>query len=83
MTYIIKSVSMSESFLRTEIESCLNSLYNTNSMLFDYWLNELFDDNDEAISENWNESNLNEMYKDVEVNQLNQLFEFKLEEALS
>jgi hypothetical protein len=65
MTYIIQSVPFSQDLIEKEIENCLNSLYDTNEMLFDYWLSELFED-DVKIQENWNESNLREMYNDVD-----------------
>jgi hypothetical protein len=65
MTYIIQSVPFSQDLIEKEIENCLNSLYDTNEMLFDYWLSELFDD-DVKMQENWNESNLREMYNDVD-----------------
>jgi hypothetical protein len=65
MTYILNSVPFSQELIQKEIEKCLDSLYDTNEMLFDYWMSELFDDNDVKVQENWNESNLREMYKDV------------------
>jgi hypothetical protein len=65
MTYIIQSVPFSQDLIEKEIENCLNSLYDTNEMLFDYWLSELFED-DVKIQKNWNESNLREMYNDVD-----------------
>jgi hypothetical protein len=66
MTYILNSVPFSQELIQKEIEKCLDSLYDTNEMLFDYWMSELFDDNDVKVQENWNESNLREMYMDVE-----------------
>jgi len=66
MTYILNSVPFSQELIQKEMEKCLNSLYDTNEMAFDYWMSELFDDNDVKVQENWNEFNLREMYKDVE-----------------
>lgn len=68
MSYILESTKLSQSFIESEIKNCLNSLYNTNEMLFDYWLSELYGENDEMQIENWNESNLREMYNDVDNN---------------
>jgi hypothetical protein len=61
------------------MENCLNSLYDTNEMVFDYWLSELFDDDDVKIQENWNETNLLEMYKDVDSNRIQQLSELQVD----
>ena len=66
MTYILQSVPFSQELIQEEMEKCLDCLYDTNEMVFDYWMSELFDDNDVKVQENWNESNLREMYKDVE-----------------
>jgi hypothetical protein len=78
MTYILQSVSLSQEFIQNEMENCLNSLYDTNEMVFDYWLSELFDDDDVKVQENWNESNLLEMYKDVDSNRIQQLSELQV-----
>jgi hypothetical protein len=79
MTYILQSVSLSQEFIQNEMENCLNSLYDTNEMVFDYWLSELFDDDDVKIQENWNETNLREMYKDVDSNRIHQLSELQVD----
>jgi hypothetical protein len=79
MTYILQSVPLSQEFIQTEMEYCLNSLYDTNEMLFDYWLSELFDDDDVKVQENWNETNLLEMYKDVDSNRIQQLSELQVD----
>ena len=79
MTYILRSFPLSQEFIQTEIENCLNSLYDTNEMVFDYWLSELFDDDDVKIQENWNETNLREMYKDVDTNRIQQLSEVQVD----
>lgn len=79
MTYILQSVPLSQEFIQTEMENCLNSLYDTNEMVFDYWLSELFDDDDVKVQENWNETNLLEMYKDVDSNRIQQLSELQVD----
>ena len=79
MTYILRSFPLSQEFIQTEIENCLNSLYDTNEMVFDYWLSELFDDDDVKIQENWNETNLREMYKDVDSNRIQHLSEVQVD----
>jgi hypothetical protein len=78
MTYILQSVPLSQEFIQTEMENCLNSLYDTNEMVLDYWLSELFDDDDVKVQENWNETNLLEMYKDVDSNRIQQLSELQV-----
>jgi hypothetical protein len=82
MTYIIQSTKLSFDFIESEIENCLESLYNTNSMVFDYWLSELYDEEDQKIISNWTEENLHEMCKDVEVNQLNVISECVIDKTL-
>jgi hypothetical protein len=79
MTYILQSFPLSQEFIQNEMENCLNSLYDTNEMVFDYWLSELFDDDDVKIQENWNETNLLEMYKDVDSNRIQQLSELQVD----
>jgi hypothetical protein len=79
MTYILQSVPLSQEFIQNEMENCLNSLYDTNEMVFDYWLSELFDDDDVKVQENWNETNLREMYKDVDSNRIQQLSELQVD----
>jgi hypothetical protein len=79
MTYILRSFPLSQEFIQTELENCLNSLYDTNEMVFDYWLSELFDADDVKVQENWNESNLCEMYKDVDSNRIQQLSELQVD----
>ena len=79
MSYILHSFPLPQYFIQTEIENCLNSLYDTNEMVFDYWLSELFDDDGVEVQENWNESNLREMYKDVDSNRIQQLSEVQVD----
>jgi len=68
VTYIIKSYSLPQEFIDSEIENALNTLYSTNEMVFDYWLTELYDDEDEKLTENWTEGTMKELYKDVDYN---------------
>lgn len=35
-------------------------------MVFDYWLSELYDDENERLTENWTEGTMKELYKDVD-----------------
>ena len=79
MTYILQSFSLPEKFIQSEIENCLNSLYSTNEMLLDYWLSELFGDDNVKIQENWNETNLREMYVDVDQNRIEQLSQLQVD----
>jgi hypothetical protein len=69
MTYIIQSTALSEEFIHTEIEKCMNALYCVNDMVYDFWISTLFDDDGNKRSRNWNEENLQELYQDVEDNQ--------------
>jgi len=70
MSYIIQSTKLSQDFIDSEIKNCLDSLYNTNEMLLDYWLSELYInlDTKEQCPDSWNEENLQEMYDDVDSN---------------
>ena len=48
------------------IGSALKHLCDTNEMLYDYWIAELYDfTTDEPIEENWNEDNLKLIETDV------------------
>lgn len=48
------------------IGSALNNLCDTNEMLYDYWIAELYSfSTDEPIEENWNENNLKLIETDV------------------
>ena len=46
-----------------------------NAMLYDYWLSELYNEEGEMILEQWNESNLKLMEKDV-MNQIQAVDDF-------
>lgn len=81
MTYILRSFPLTQEFIQTEMENCLNSLYSTNEMVLDYWLNELFED-DVKVHENWNETNLREMYADVDRNRIEQLSQLQVDSLL-
>ena len=81
MTYILRSFPLTQEFIQTEMENCLNSLYSTNEMVLDYWLSELFED-DVKVQENWNETNLREMYADVDSNRIEQLSQLQVDSLL-
>ncbi len=81
MTYILRSFPLTQEFIQTEMENCLNSLYSTNEMVLDYWLSELFED-DVKVHENWNETNLREMYADVDSNRIEQLSQLQVDSLL-
>lgn len=65
MTYIIKSTALSEDFIHSQIESCVNQIELLNSKTFGYWIFQLYDDDGNKISKRWNEENLREMMEDV------------------
>lgn len=46
-----------------------------NAMLYDYWLSELYDEEGEMILDQWNQSNLKLMEKDV-MNQVQAVDDF-------
>lgn len=56
---------------QTEINEAINNAFanlaDTNAMLYDYWISELYDiqNDDEMIVSAWNEENLSLMEKDV------------------
>lgn len=68
VTYIIKSYSMPQEFIINEIENALGSLYyySSNDMIIDYWLSELYDDENEKVIENWTEETMKELYRDAD-----------------
>lgn len=43
----------------------LEFLFETNQMLHDYWVNELWDEDGEVIHSMWNENTLQELHNDV------------------
>ena len=47
------------------IASAFSSLSETNQMLYDYWLSELYDEDGNLLDEEWNEDNLRIMENDV------------------
>lgn len=66
MQYQIVSHKFNSDFIHEEIQECLKALYSLNEMLFDYWLCELYDDNDEEVTDQWTENHLRQMYDDVD-----------------
>lgn len=47
------------------IENALSNLYNLNEMIYDYWVSELYDTEEQRIDEKWNEEVLSTMELDV------------------
>jgi len=47
------------------ITDAFNNLYNWNSQVFDYWISELYDVNENEIWDKWNEDTLKLMETDV------------------
>lgn len=47
------------------ITEAFNNLYNWNPQVFDYWISELYDEDENEIWENWNEDTLKLMETDV------------------
>lgn len=47
------------------IINAFRNLSETNTMLYDYWLSELYDEEGNMIEEMWNENTLNAMETDV------------------
>jgi hypothetical protein len=56
--------------LISSIEQQLDNLSYVNQMLFDYWLNELCDENDELIPAKCSEEILSQLEKDVYDNEV-------------
>jgi len=61
---------MITSELNAAINSAFFNLAHLNAMVYDYWLSELYDlnNNNALIEANWNEQTLYEMEKDVMIN---------------
>jgi len=56
---------MTKAELNDAISIAFYNLANSNQMLYDYWLLELYDEEGEIISEQWNDHNLKLMENDV------------------
>lgn len=56
---------MNQVEVEVAIENALNNLYNLNEMIFDYWVSELYDTEEQRIDEKWNEEVLSTMELDV------------------
>ena len=56
---------MSTAELHDAISLAFYNLAQVNQMLYDYWLFELYDEEGDIISEQWNERNLKLMEDDV------------------
>jgi hypothetical protein len=67
MTYIIQSKNFTQEFIDEEILQCLDTLYQQNQMIQDYWLSQLYDEDNQPIQQNWNENTLMQMYDDLNV----------------
>jgi hypothetical protein len=52
---------------QTDKEICqsLDNLMNENQMIFDFWYSELFDDEDNRITQMWTEETLNKIKSDL------------------
>jgi hypothetical protein len=47
------------------ISRAFANLAESNQMLYDYWISELYDENDDLIIEKWNDETLKKMEDDV------------------
>jgi hypothetical protein len=56
---------MTQAELNDAISIAFYNLANSNEMLYDYWLTELYDEEGDIISEQWNDRNLKLMEDDV------------------
>jgi hypothetical protein len=56
---------MLQAELNDAISIAFYNLANSNEMLYDYWLTELYDEEGDIISEQWNDRNLKLMEDDV------------------
>jgi hypothetical protein len=64
-------IVMNQDYLNRCIEQALDNLSFLNEMLFDYWLSELYEDDDETmIVSMWNEQTLANIEKDVMMQEL-------------
>ena len=51
--------------IKASILDGLDHLYNLNSMIFDYWVSVLYDEEDHEVSEHWNLQTLYQLNQDV------------------
>lgn len=60
-----EKTSMNQVEVEVAIENALSNLYNLNEMIYDYWVSELYDTEEQRIDEKWNEEVLSTMELDV------------------
>ena len=56
---------MTQTEINGAISQAFANLSNLNEQVYDYWISELYDLNDNIIAEKWNEQTLYEMETDV------------------
>jgi len=61
-------MNFTQEFIAEEIERVLALLQKQNSMIFDYWLSELYVNEWEKNEERWNENTVLQLYDDLSVN---------------
>ena len=61
----VTETPMIQAELNDAISIAFYNLANSNEMLYDYWLTELYDEEGDIISEQWNDRNLKLMEDDV------------------
>lgn len=61
-------MNFTQEFIAEEIERVLALLQEQNSMIFDYWLSELYVNEWKKNQERWNENTVLELYDDLSIN---------------
>jgi hypothetical protein len=61
----MSNTSMTQTEINGAISQAFANLSNLNEQVYDYWISELYDLNDNIIAEKWNEQTLYEMETDV------------------
>lgn len=61
-------MNFTQEFIVEEIERVLALLQEQNSMIFDYWLSELYVNEWKKNQERWNENTVLELYDDLSIN---------------
>ena len=56
---------MTQMEINDALMNALHQLYETNEMLHDYWMSELWNEDGQSIGENWTEDNVRLMENDV------------------
>ena len=64
----MNNTQMTQTDINNAISQAFANLGVLNEQVYDYWISELYDINEDMIAEKWNEKTLHEMETDVMMN---------------